>query len=147
MPVRFEDTVWLTRDGGELRIAKPSLALAVAFGATNVQDDVLAPPGVETGTGNDEQRLECEPDEGVQPDPGAPRQSPAGLAALLDEESDQVSDVRCVEADRSDGYDVVCTYFDARMGEHMKSGYRSGPESSIIGGGSVPANMPLPAAP
>lgn len=145
---RFEDTVWLTHQGDDLRIAKPSLALYVAFGATNVQDGILAPPGVDATTGEDvEQRLECEPNEGVQPDPEAPRQSPAGLAALLDEESDQVSDVRCVEADGSDGYDVVCTYFDARMGEHMKSGYRWGPESSIIGGGSVPANMPLPAAP
>jgi hypothetical protein len=145
---RFEDTVWLTREGSELRIAKPSMALYVAFGATNVPNEVLAPPGVDATTGEDvEQRFECEPDGGVQPDPEAARQSPAGLAALLDEESDQVSDVRCVEADGSDGYDVVCTYFDARMGEHMKSGYRWGPESSIIGGGSVPANMPLPAAP
>jgi hypothetical protein len=143
----FEDTVWLTRDGGELRIAKPSLTLYVAFGATNVPDGVLAPPDVETGTGSDEQRLECEPEKGEQPNPEAPRQSPAGLAALLDDESDQVSDVRCTEADGSDGWDVVCTYFDARMGERMKSGYRWGPSSSIIGGGAVPENMPLPAAP
>jgi hypothetical protein len=134
-------------EGSELRIAKPSLALYVAFGATNVQDGVLAPPGLETGTGNDEQRLECEPEKGEQANPEAPRQSPAGLAALLDQESDQVSDVRCVEADGSDGYDVVCTFFDARMGERMKSGYRWGPSSSIIGGGAVPENMPLPAAP
>ena len=145
---RFEDTVWLTPEGGELRVAKPSMALHVAFGATNVQDGVLAPPGVDAATGEDvEQRLECESEQGVQPDPDAPRQSPAGLAALLDEESDQVSDVRCVEADGSDGYDVVCTYFDARMGDRMKSGYRWGPESSIIGGGSVPADMSLPPAP
>jgi hypothetical protein len=143
----FEDTVWLRHEGGELRIAKPSTALYVAFGATSIPNEILAPPGVEAAAGGEERLLECEPEKGVQPDPEAPRQSPAGLAALLDQESDQVSDVSCVEADGSDGYDVVCTYFDARIGGRMKSGYRWGPESSIIGGGSVPADMSLPPAP
>jgi hypothetical protein len=143
----FEDTVWLTRNGGELRIAKPSLALYVAFGATNIREGVLAPPGVEAAAGeDDEQRLlDCEREKGVQPDPEAPLQSAAGLAALLARER-SVSDVRCFEADGHDGWDVVCTYFDASLGERMKLAYQVGPGSAISGSGSVPEGMPLPAA-
>jgi hypothetical protein len=143
---RIDDTLWLTREDGELRIAKPSLALYVAAGASTVQEEVLAPPGVDVAASND-QPLDCVPEQGVKPDAGAPEQTPAALAALLDGESDQVSDVRCFDADGSDGWDVVCTYFDARLGERMKSGYRWGPNSAIMSGGSVPANMHLPAAP
>jgi hypothetical protein len=141
----FEDTVWLTLEKGELRIAKPSLALHVAFGATNVSEQVLASPGVEAADGNNERPLDCEPEEGEQPDPQAPLQSAAGLAALLARER-SVSDVRCVEADGSDGWDFICTYFDATMGERMKLAYRVGPGSAITGSGSVPEGMPLPAA-
>jgi hypothetical protein len=116
-----------------------------AFGATNVLGEVLAPPGVEADD-EEELLLDCKPEDGEQPDPEAPLQSAAGVAALLDRESDQVSEVRCIEADRSDGYDVICTYFDARMGERMKTGYRWGPNSTISGGGAVPADMALPAS-
>jgi len=142
----FEDTVWLTRDGGEFRIAKPSVALYFAFGATNVPDEAWAPPGADTGASNGEQVFDCTPEEGEQPDADAPAQSPAGLAAQLDQES-EVSDVRCFEAEASDGWDVICTYFDTRLGERMKSGYRWGPNSTVMSGGSVPAGSSLPPAP
>jgi hypothetical protein len=142
----FEDTVWLAREGGELRIAKPSLALYVAFGATNADDSVLAPPGVEA-SGNNKQPLDCEPERGDEGDPEAPFESPAGLAAHLAQEDDQISDVRCIEAEGSDGWDMICTYSDGRLGERMKSGFRFGPNSTLMSGGAVPEAMPLPAAP
>jgi hypothetical protein len=41
---------------------------------------------------------------------------------------------------------VICTYFDATMGERMKLGYRVGPGSAITSSGAVPEGMPLPAA-
>jgi hypothetical protein len=73
--------------------------------------------------------------------------SPAGLAAQLAQESDQVSDVRCFDANESDGWDLIRTYLDARTGERLKSGYRIGPGSVISSDGAVPEDMPLPAAP
>jgi hypothetical protein len=143
----FEDTVWLTRQGGEFRIANISPALYVAFGATSIPDEVLA-PDVDAATGEaGKHPLDCEPERGDQGNPEAPLQTPAGLAAHLAQESDQVSDVRCIEADGSDGWDMICTYFDARLGERMKSGYRFGPNSALMSGGAVPEAMPLPAAP
>jgi hypothetical protein len=140
---RFQDTVWLTSDGGELRIAKPSLALYVAFGASTVRDGVLAPPGVEATTG-DERLLECKPEKGTKPDPNAPMQSTAGLAALLAREASSASDVRCFEGAASDAWDVICTYLDATMGERMKLGFRVGRGGRITGSGSVPEEMSLP---
>jgi hypothetical protein len=140
----FEDTVWLTHDRGKFRIAKPSLALYVAFGAT-LHEGMLAPPGV-AATSGEERRLECKPERGVRPDPDAPAQSLAGLAALLEREASSASDVRCFEGHAGDGWDAICTYFDATMGERMKLGFQVGPGAAITGGGSVPEEMPLPAA-
>jgi hypothetical protein len=95
----------------------------------SVRDEVLAPPGVEAATGGDEEKrlLDCRPEQGERPDLDAPLESPAGLAAHLAQESDQVSAVRCFEANKSDGWDLICTYFDPRTDERMKSGYRIGP--------------------
>jgi hypothetical protein len=140
----FEDIVWITHEGGELRIAKPSLALYVAFGAT-LHGGVLAPPGV-AATSGEERQLDCKPEKGVRPDSDAPVQSVAGLAALLARESSGSSDVRCFEGNAGDGWDVICTYFDGSMGERMKLGFRVGPGAAITGSGSVPEETPLPAA-
>jgi hypothetical protein len=140
----FEDIVWITHDGAELRIAKPSLALYVAFGAT-LHEGVLAPPGV-AATSGEERQLDCKPEKGVRPDSDAPVQSLAGLAALLARESSGASEVRCFEGNGGDGWDVICTYFDATMGERMKLGFRVGPGAAITGSGSVPEETPLPAA-
>jgi hypothetical protein len=91
--------------------------------------------------------LDCRPEQGEQPDLDAPLESPAGLAAQLAQESDQVSDVRCFDANESDEWDLIRTYLDARTGERLKSGYRIGPGSVISSDGAVPEDMPLPAAP
>jgi hypothetical protein len=143
----FEDTVWLTREAGELRIAKPSAALYIAAGATNVPGGVSAPPGLKAA-GEDEgpQLIDCEPESGKQPDPEAAPHSAAGFAARTAQEL-SVSDVRCFEAEGSDGWDVVCTYFDPRMGERMKLAYRVDPLGAISSSGAVPGSMPLPPAP
>jgi hypothetical protein len=140
----FEDTVWVTHDGSELRIAKPSLALYVAFGAS-LHEGVLAPPGV-AATSGEERQLDCKPEKGVRPDPDAPAQSVAGLAALLARESSGSANVRCFEGNAGDGWDAICTYFDATMRERMKLGFRVGPGAAITSSGSVPEEVPLPAA-
>ena len=97
-----------------------------------------------------EQRvLNCDPERGVRPDPEAPRDTPAGVGAVLDQgdTTDSMSHIRCLDADGSDGWDVICTYFGSTMGERMKAGYRIGPNSEISGGGSVPEDMPLGTSP
>ena len=76
----------------------------------------------------------------------ASRERGDGSHRLLAREVSAASDVRCFEGDARDSWDVICTYFDATMGARMKLGYRVGPGAAITGSGSVPEEMPLPAA-